>query len=684
MTLAPFILAFVFRALQYRDFRYFLWAGLFLALSLLGGIHPSNSYTILAVIMILFINPLKRLQIENKLSSIFFIICGFILLMLTAFILSAIQILPSIELTRLSVRAAASGYHQATQYSWEPYFLLTVLFPFFWGNPSSNTLATSDFYWEFYAYAGILPLILIIHLLKYRKDRTVLLFASLALLSILLALGKYSPLFFLYKLPLAGLFRAPARFLFLYVLSISILTGIGLDDMIRRNRTSDHQTKTSITLLSGVLMLLFVLILYLNQHIIMSCLTNLLAKNSQLLLKFAGETHQTVNLSQFIQMESKNIYLSLIRFFILFGLALLSFLFVRNKRSIWWYFIIILLQFLDLYSAGAKLNPTTERKFFDQKNWAVEHISRLNEAGRVASIHTPHIEMSLRDGYPRAVLTEAYNRAVYQDLGRNVPALLQIPALTGDSPLILRNYHRFLYAALSSEADPLNSHITWRDINHYYQFSLNRENLSALLKRNSHMLNLANAIYLVTEDTISAESWIPVYEDGPDGLRLYRNSVALPRARFVPKAVNVGSPDEALMRYLNGDINPQVETVISGNTSESMTDQDASPWFQDSVKISWVKDDALEIKLGIFTPYPGYLILADNYYPGWKASVDGIQTEIYNADICFRAVHIPTGAHDIRFYYEPSPFRWGLYISLCGVLLFIVLQIGYSVKRTRR
>ncbi len=684
MTLAPFILTFVFRALQHRKLHYFLLSGLFLSLSLLGGIHPSNSHTILAILLILIIHPVKNSQLENKLSSIFFPICGFILLILTAFALSAVQILPSIELTRLSVRAAASGYHQATQYSWEPHFILTVLFPFIWGNPANNTLGTSDFFWEFYAYSGIIPLLLTLFLIKYRRDRLVIIFSSMACLAIILALGRYSPLFFLYKLPFAGLFRAPARFLFLYVLSISMLTGIGLDEMIQRKKTRDHRAKFPLTLAISILILLFAGILLLNQNMIMHSLLNLIESNSQLLLKFVVKTHQAVNLSQFILLESKNILSSLIRFFFLLGIVLFSHALLRSRGASWFFIAIFLIQFLDLYSAGAKLNPTTKREFFNQANWAVDQISKSGLIGRVASIHPPHTELSRSDGYPQAVLTEAYNSSMYQDLGRNVPALLHIRALTGDSPLILRNYHRFLYAALGNEADPLNSYIIWQDINDFYLFNLNRQKLSTLVQKNRDLLNLANATYLLSKDRISEGNCTLVSEDGPFGLKIYRNSQALPRARFVQNAVRVSSPDDALMRYLEGKINPKSATAVAGDITDTISDSLGSYSNSDSTEIHWDKDDALEIKLRIQTQSPGYLVLADNYYPGWKATVDGLKTEIYNADICFRAVQVPAGKHEIRFFYEPASFRWGAYISLCSALLFILLQVRYIVKCIRR
>ena len=52
------------------------------------------------------------------------------------------------------------------------------------------------------------------------------------------------------------------------------------------------------------------------------------------------------------------------------------------------------------------------------------------------------------------------------------------------------------------------------------------------------------------------------------------------------------------------------------------------------------------------TPSEATLILSDNYYPGWKASVDGKPVGINATDYNFRKVTVPAGRHQVRFQYE--------------------------------
>jgi len=66
------------------------------------------------------------------------------------------------------------------------------------------------------------------------------------------------------------------------------------------------------------------------------------------------------------------------------------------------------------------------------------------------------------------------------------------------------------------------------------------------------------------------------------------------------------------------------------------------------------------------------LFLSDSYYPGWKAYVDGKQSEIFRSDFTFRSVVVPKGGHIVKFIYDPTPFKIGLVLSILGVILLLV------------
>jgi uncharacterized membrane protein YfhO len=67
----------------------------------------------------------------------------------------------------------------------------------------------------------------------------------------------------------------------------------------------------------------------------------------------------------------------------------------------------------------------------------------------------------------------------------------------------------------------------------------------------------------------------------------------------------------------------------------------------------------------------GLLMLTDQWYPGWTATVDGRPTTILRADVALRGVAIGPGAHRIRFVYNPPWPLQGL-----AIVVFTVVLLG--------
>ena len=77
---------------------------------------------------------------------------------------------------------------------------------------------------------------------------------------------------------------------------------------------------------------------------------------------------------------------------------------------------------------------------------------------------------------------------------------------------------------------------------------------------------------------------------------------------------------------------------------------------------------------------PGLVVLADTFYPGWQATVDGAPARIVAVNHLFRGVAAPAGRHRVRFEYHPASVRRGLAASAAG----LVLLVGLAVSGRRR
>lgn len=70
---------------------------------------------------------------------------------------------------------------------------------------------------------------------------------------------------------------------------------------------------------------------------------------------------------------------------------------------------------------------------------------------------------------------------------------------------------------------------------------------------------------------------------------------------------------------------------------------------------------------------PGYVILADAFDPGWRATLDGMPVPVLRANLAFRAVQVPAGRHRIEMAYRPPALLLGLALSATGLVSALFL-----------
>ncbi len=90
---------------------------------------------------------------------------------------------------------------------------------------------------------------------------------------------------------------------------------------------------------------------------------------------------------------------------------------------------------------------------------------------------------------------------------------------------------------------------------------------------------------------------------------------------------------------------------------------------------------AERVKVRVASEAEGYLVLADSYYPGWRAWVDGEPATIERAFVALRAVAVPAGEHVVEFAFEPESWRIGAVVSLGA---WLALAGAVLVRRFRQ
>ncbi len=90
-----------------------------------------------------------------------------------------------------------------------------------------------------------------------------------------------------------------------------------------------------------------------------------------------------------------------------------------------------------------------------------------------------------------------------------------------------------------------------------------------------------------------------------------------------------------------------------------------------------------DVDIDVTTPGAAIVRLADQWYPDWKATVDGKPVEILRADHVLRAVVVPAGHHKVAFRYSSASVARGLAVSL-GSIVAALLLLAAGARLGRR
>ncbi len=758
----PLLLLLFHEAYRRQSVIYSLFASLVVGLQFLAG-HTQASFINLSVLGCYAIYLSLKREGGRRTSPIWGALGLFIGVTLLGAGLAAAQLLPTLELSRLSLRGGGLTYRQAVSFSLRPTLLLLSLLPSFDYSPFS----------EYIAYVGITPILLASLALRRKSRREGAFFGALALLGIFLALGLYNPFYYLlYRLvPGFSLFRVPARWLFLYTFGMAILAGLGMEEWGHMSRASWGAVRARLRSRSTLLMVGLFLLLVSG-------------------LLFLGKPPLRIVL----------IWLGLA------GLGL-AVLFLRGERGGLGRSVVGFLLVGELFFASRYLayDRATAPEAYSSLRTAVTHLLADEGLYRVLSLSDTSFDPGDLGEIQGILQGQLSEEAIYdyvvatkwkEVLAPNLPLRYKIATIDGydGGVLPLARYIELEGLFLPPEEVSLDGRVGERLGEIPSAKLLSLMNVKYVIRDkmgdvwvDGVYYDLAHRVILGKgeEVEISEIPWFPItslalvshlvggsgveggtpvveitvtdeegkaelyhlragidaaegrYEEGvqhqrgrvvrrgeesdeyhawvrlkepvipqtievsyllPSGefhlrgitlvegrtgahrplvvspayrlvhsgdVKIYENLENLPRAFVVHRARVLEAPLEAMKEE---GFDPGREVILSQGPVGHLEEGNG----QDRVSILDYQPERVKVQAHLGAP--GYLVLTDAYYPGWRALVDGRLAEIERADYYFRAVYLEEGEHTIEFVYAPLSFKVGVAISLAS-LAFVIMGL---------
>ncbi len=631
-ALFPLVILLIERAFQQKPFFNFTLLGLILGIIILSP-HPQMAYftlwaaglyTLYKLFVLYRSKKTIRLIPKPALLALYAVV--------VALLLSAIQFYPGyVYTTEFSPRAEAqSGWKWATSWSLHEEDLMSQLIPEFSGTTSRTGYT---YYWGKNAFkynsetTGVVPLFVALIGLFFARRRERWFFGGLALLAIIYALGATTPIFklFYHIIPKVSSLRAPSMIMFIYLFSISLLGGLGIQAII--NWKYDNQPfrrNRFYYILVGMPLLLFILALLFNftGRRMISLWTSLFYENAATDIFREGVTKYDAALLNLPSIQSGAWF----AFLFTALAALLIWVYLSGKAKIGLMSLLILVPVVD----GVRFN----QRFVD-----------------VVDLNNYFTRNDLSDFF----LEQPGNFRVLNMVSAAVPKSF-LPQFGID---VVTGYH--------------GNQLRW------YDDLLGGRQFTNWT--NPHFINLVGARYFLTPPNAEVPS--DDFGDFPiqtvariHYFKIIQNNNALERSYLVNKYKIFPDRQDIYPKILNGE--DDLSRIVYLEKEPTI---DIPP---DSIGTdsAWVISHAFDsVVVGVECTANRLLVLTENYYESWHAFVDGKPADLMRAYGTFRAVAVPEGTKQVTFRYHSERYARGKLITFVTSLYLLVVFGWYFVRK---
>ncbi|MBI5290886.1 MAG: YfhO family protein [Chloroflexi bacterium] len=186
--------------------------------------------------------------------------------------------------------------------------------------------------------------------------------------------------------------------------------------------------------------------------------------------------------------------------------------------------------------------------------------------------------------------------------------------------------------------------------------------------RGSPQYNFLGAQFVVADKNHppADSSFVPVFNEDP-AVDVYLNTNAMPRISLITDPVFVPDPGSAFAAIHDPAFNPAAQVVLESQASAVSGQPSAN------TNLFYTAYAPGQFTIVAQTPAPAYLVLAEVWYPGWVATLNGQPAPILRADTAFMAVLLPAGESTVAFHFTSPLLTLGAIITLITLLASVIL-----------
>jgi hypothetical protein len=568
------------------------------------------------------------------------LILGFGGALLIALALSAVQLLPAIELAAQGQRGDLGFDFGSPDNQFMS--LLRLAMPLLTGSPRGDGPPAwgAPLFAVPMPYAGLVPLLLALLALIMSRHSASLFFGLLAIGSFALALSSPLLQVFMFLVPPYRQFEDHTRWFVLWGFAVSVLAGMGLQALLWRSEPALPGTRR---------------IAIANRLLLGATLLFLLVWSWQYMQLFTPQS-KYATYSTLIRQQPLGVSLAIGGAAVV-ALALLR---VRRLPQILTTSLVLALVAVDILWHNGGYNTSVSTSIIKPTTDLTSGLSAYPAAQTSSVLYPPTRQTAFLQSQPGPFRILGGD---YLAIPPNLASAYGIEDIRGYVSLYSARYNRLVRLIDGKDYSKTSE----RDISFRAYFT------SAYSHR--RLLDMLNVEFFVfPPESQNAPLYAPlelVQKD--DEGTIYRNPQALPRAWLVHQVEVIEDDQAQLERLADPHFDPAATAILASGAPATApaTAPEAPP------TVVYAPNQA---QVRVTVTAPAMLVLSDAYSDDWRVTVDGQDAPLYRANYVLRGVWLPPGAHVVEFTYRPRSVLLGGGISIAGILALA----GYGMWEWRR